>query len=56
VFTKNYGNNKKLLFYTNEGFSEDKQSKPTENCQILGWGKGETAQDAFENLIQEINI
>ena len=27
---------KNYIFYTNEGSSEDKQSKPTENCQILG--------------------
>ncbi len=41
------------IFYTREGFAEDNQSKPTENCQILGWSKGKTSQEAFKNLVKE---
>ncbi len=44
---------KTYIFYTNEGFTEDRRNNPTENCQILGWGKGKTAQEAFINLVKE---
>jgi len=44
---------KQFIFYTNEGFTEDNQNNPTENCQILGWGKGENSQEAFKNLVKE---
>ncbi len=42
-----------FIFYTKEGFTEDNQHRLTENCQILGWGKGKTSQEAFRNLIKE---
>ena len=41
------------IFYTREGFAEDNQHKPTENCQILGWSKGKNSQEAFRNLLKE---
>ena len=44
---------KSFIFYTPEGFTEDNQHKSIENCQILGWSKGKTAQKAFENLVKE---
>ena len=44
---------KRFIFYTSEGFTEDKQNKPTENCQILGWSKGKNSQEAFRNLLKE---
>ncbi len=44
---------KHFIFYTAEGFTEDNQHKPVENCQILGWSKGETQQEAFRNLVKE---
>ena len=44
---------KSFIFYTTEGFTEDNQHKLIENCQILGWSKGETAQKAFINLVKE---
>ncbi len=47
---------KQFIFYTNEGFTEDNQNNPTENCQILGWGKGENSQEAFKNLMKKIHI
>ena len=42
-----------FIFYTNEGFTEDKHNRLTENCQILGWSEGKTAEEAFEKLLQE---
>lgn len=42
-----------FIFYTNEGFTEDNQHRLTENCQILGWSKGKTSEEAFKNLIKE---
>jgi len=44
---------KVYIFYTSEGFTEDNQNKPTENCQILGWSKGKNSQEAFRNLLKE---
>lgn len=41
---------KKYIFYTSEGFTEDKNCKNTENCQILGWQSGENEQDAFKRF------
>ena len=43
---------KVYIFYTSDGFTEDNQNKPTENCQILGWSKGKTTQEAFKNLVK----
>ncbi len=44
---------KLFIFYTAEGFTEDNKHRPVENCQILGWSKGETPQEAFSNLLKE---
>ena len=41
------------IFYTREGFAEDNQHRSIENCQILGWSKGKTSQEAFKNLVKE---
>ena len=44
---------KYFIFYTAEGYAEDNQHRPVENCQILGWSKGKTQQEAFSNLVKE---
>lgn len=46
-----------FIFYTNEGLTFQPKSEEDlpeiENCQVLGWGEGETAEDAFNNFKQE---
>ncbi len=44
---------KSFIFFTINGFSMDSSYNEVENCQILGWSKGKTAQEAFKNLIEE---
>lgn len=44
---------KKYIFYTNDGFSQDKNLQNTENCQILGLSQGENVKHAYDNLIKE---
>jgi len=41
-----------FIFYTSEGFTEDNQHRTVENCQILGWGKGESPEIAFKNFVK----
>ncbi len=41
------------IFYTTCGFTEDMNGNDTENCQVLGWGKGQNPEDAFEELKTE---
>lgn len=52
------GNNvRNFIFYTNEGFtfqpSSEEDLLEVENCQVLGWGKGNSAEKAFENFKEE---
>jgi hypothetical protein len=47
------GTIKSFIFYTTDGFTEDNSCNKIENCQVLGWSKGKTAQQAFKNLIEE---
>ncbi|KKP67444.1 MAG: hypothetical protein UR66_C0014G0004 [Candidatus Moranbacteria bacterium GW2011_GWE1_35_17] len=46
-----------FIFYTTEGFTFQPGSKEElpeiENCQILGWGNGKDAKEAFENFKKE---
>ena len=44
---------KSFIFYTADGFTEDNSCNKIENCQVLGWSKGKTAQKAFINLVKE---
>ncbi|MFZ2975276.1 MAG: hypothetical protein WA055_01425 [Candidatus Moraniibacteriota bacterium] len=48
---------KNFIFYTTEGYtfypgSEDNFPE-VENCQILGWGKGNDVKEAFDNFTQK---
>ncbi|MFA7208977.1 MAG: hypothetical protein WC120_01705 [Parcubacteria group bacterium] len=46
-----------FIFYTTEGytFQPDSESdmSDVENCQVLGWGKGNVAEEAFDNFKEE---
>ncbi|HBR78875.1 MAG TPA: hypothetical protein DEA46_00405 [Candidatus Moranbacteria bacterium] len=46
-----------FIFYTTEGFTFQPGSREelpeVENCQILGWGNGKDAKEAFENFKKE---
>jgi len=46
-----------FIFYTTEGHTFQSNSKAdipdVENCQVLGWGKGGTIEDAFKNFKKE---
>ena len=44
---------KTYIFYTNEGYTQEPNNCDTENCQVINWGKGNTPEEAFENLKQE---
>jgi hypothetical protein len=44
---------KNYIFYTNEGYTQDDNKRDIENCQIIGWAKGDTPTEAFKNLKQE---
>lgn len=48
---------KKYIFYTTEGFTFQPNSESdmpdVENCQILGWGKGNTSEEAFNDFKKE---
>ena len=44
---------KKYIFYTTEGFTQDKDGNAIENCQVVGWSDGEDEKDAFRNLLIE---
>ena len=44
---------KNYIFYTTDGLTEDNRNQDVENCQILGWQKGNNAKKAFENLKKE---
>lgn len=46
---------KHFIFFTSDGFTQNKNGNETENCQILGWADGETPQEAFLVLIAENN-
>jgi hypothetical protein len=43
------------IFITNEGFTftpnSECQEPDIENCQVIGFGKGENAQKAFEDML-----
>lgn len=46
-----------FIFYTTEGFtfqpSSDQKTSEIENCQVLGWGSGNTVDEAFSNFKKE---
>jgi len=46
-----------FIFYTTEGYTFQPNSEndipDVENCQILGWGKGNTVEEAFDNFKEE---
>ncbi|GAH66942.1 unnamed protein product [marine sediment metagenome] len=48
---------KKYIFITDEGFTfqpdNDDYEPDIENMQVIGFGEGNTADDAMENMIQE---
>jgi hypothetical protein len=48
---------KKFIFYTTEGFTfqpgSEEDLPEVENCQVLGWGRGETPKEAFDDFKQE---
>lgn len=48
---------REFIFYTHEGCTFQPNSKSdmpdVENCQVLGWGKGNTAKKAFDNFRKE---
>lgn len=46
---------KKYMFYTTDGYTQDNQLKETENCQLLGIGKGGNITEAYNNLLNENN-
>ena len=41
---------KNFIFFTTEGFTTDSQSNEIDNSQILGTGKGDSLEDAFDNF------
>ncbi len=49
--------NKKFIFYASEGFTFQPHSEndlpEAENLQILGWGEGVSAKDAFDCFREE---
>ncbi len=44
---------KKYIFYTLDGFTENKNGQNIENCQILGWQNGKNEKEAFNNFKKE---
>ena len=44
---------KTYIFYTSEGYTQEPNNCDIENCQVISWGKGNTPEEAFENLKQE---
>lgn len=46
-----------FIFYTTEGLTiqsnSDSDTPEIENCQVLGWGSGGTAKEAFSNFKKE---
>lgn len=48
---------KRYIFITDEGFTfqpdNDDYEPDIENMQVIGFGEGNTADDAMENMIQE---
>jgi len=44
---------KKYIFFTNDGYTTDKDGIETNNSQILGWSEGATPEEALSNLIDE---
>ena len=48
---------KKYIFITDEGFTfqpdNDDYEPDIENMQVIGFGEGDTVDDAMENMIQE---
>lgn len=44
---------KRFIFFTLEGDSIGENGEKVENCQLLGDAVGETAKEAFDNLLDE---
>jgi hypothetical protein len=49
--------NRHFIFYTAEGFTfqpdSENDTPEVDNCQVLGWGRGDSAQEAYENFKKE---
>jgi len=44
---------KHFIFLTNEGFAESPNGLDIENSQVLGYSKGGTLNEVFDNFIKE---
>ena len=48
---------KNFIFYTNEGFTfqpgSEEDLPEVENCQVLGWGRGRSSEEAFKKFKDE---
>ena len=55
--TNSKGIVRNFIFYTKEGFTfqpnPESDMSDVENCQILGWGKGRTSTEAFDDFKKE---
>ena len=43
---------KSFVFYTAEGYTESPSGEQVENCQILGFEKGNTQEEALQKLLK----
>ena len=43
---------KSFVFYTTEGYTESPSGEQVENYQILGFEKGNTQEEALQNLLK----
>lgn len=44
---------KKYIFYTTEGYTVSPSNSEVENCQVLGWARGTTPDEALKHLLEE---
>ena len=44
---------KTYIFYSDEGFTQNKDNDAVENCQVIGWANGNSPDKAFNNLINK---
>jgi hypothetical protein len=46
-----------FIFYTTEGYAflpnSESDMSDIENCQVLGWGRGSTEEEAFDDFKKE---
>lgn len=43
----------KYVFYTSDGFCEDPNGNPIDNCQLLGWIKADSKEEAIDRFLAE---